>query len=125
MKFIWFFLHIVALSTFIEPIQVASSNPPLIEGGIDKSGAVRIAQTGAADLKTVADKSVDHSKSLPAIVPETKPDANEQLTSYYRRPDGYAANPESDPPRYVRRLSDIGISDLTWLNTGLEHRTRY
>ncbi|ALQ52630.1 alginate export family protein [Nitrosomonas ureae] len=128
MKFIWFFLHIVALSAFIEPIQAASSNPPLIEGGMDKSSVVRIAQTGIADLKTAADKSVDHSKSLPAIVPESKSDANKQLASYYRRSDGYATNPESDPPRYVRRLSDIGIpalSDLTWLDVGLEHRTRY
>ncbi|SDT91833.1 Alginate export [Nitrosomonas ureae] len=127
-KFIWFFLHIVALSAFIEPIQAASSNPPLIEGGMDKSSVVRIAQTGIADLKTAADKSVDHSKSLPAIVPESKSDANKQLASYYRRSDGYATNPESDPPRYVRRLSDIGIpalSDLTWLDVGLEHRTRY
>lgn len=127
-KFIWFFLHIVALSAFIEPIQAASSNPPLIEGGMDKSSVVRIAQTGIADLKTAADKSVDYSKSLPAIVPESKSDANKQLASYYRRSDGYATNPESDPPRYVRRLSDIGIpalSDLTWLDVGLEHRTRY
>lgn len=127
-KFIWFFLHIVALSAFIEPIQAASSNPPSIEGGMDKSSVVRIAQTGIADLKTAADKSVDHSKSLPAIVPESKSDANKQLASYYRRSDGYATNPESDPPRYVRRLSDIGIpalSDLTWLDVGLEHRTRY
>lgn len=128
MKFIWFFLHIVALSAFIEPIQAASSNPPSIEGEMDKSSVVRIAQTGTIDLKTAADKSVDHSKSLPAIVPESKPDANKQLVSYYRRSDGYATNPESDPPRYVRRLSDIGIpalSDLTWLDVGLEHRTRY
>lgn len=127
-KFIWFFLHIVALSAFIEPIQAASSNPPSIEGEMDKSSVVRIAQTGTIDLKTAADKSVDHSKSLPAIVPESKPDANKQLVSYYRRSDGYATNPESDPPRYVRRLSDIGIpalSDLTWLDVGLEHRTRY
>lgn len=127
-KFIWFFLHIVALSAFIEPIQAASSSPPSIEGGMDKSSVVRIAQTGIADLKTAADKSVDYSKSLPAIVPESKSDANKQLASYYRRSDGYATNPESDPPRYVRRLSDIGIpalSDLTWLDVGLEHRTRY
>lgn len=122
------FLHIVALSAFIQPIQAASSNPPSIEGEMDKSSVVRIAQTGTIDLKTAADKSVDHSKSLPAIVPESKPDANKQLASYYRRSDGYATNPESDPPRYVRRLSDIGIpalSDLTWLDVGLEHRTRY
>ncbi|HNC42318.1 MAG TPA: alginate export family protein, partial [Nitrosomonas sp.] len=49
-------------------------------------------------------------------------------TSYHRRSDSYATNPESDPPRYVRRLSDIGVEsfkDVTWLEVGLEHRTRY
>lgn len=67
---------------------------------------------------------VDMSKSLPAIVP----DKSKLLTSYHRRSDSYATNPESDPPRYVRRLSDIGINafkDLTWLDVGLEWRTRY
>ncbi|WP_295623473.1 alginate export family protein [uncultured Nitrosomonas sp.] len=125
MKFIWFFLHIVALSTFTEPIQATSNNP---SSTASKSSVVRIVQASAADLKTVAGESIDHSKSLPAIVPETKLDVGKQLTSYHRRSDSYATNPESDPPRYVRRLSDIGIpafNDLTWLDVGLEHRTRY
>lgn len=125
MKFIWFFLHIVALSTFTEPIQATSNNP---SSTASKSSVVRIVQASATNLKTVAGESIDHSKSLPAIVPETKLDVGKQLTSYHRRSDSYATNPESDPPRYVRRLSDIGIpafNDLTWLDVGLEHRTRY
>lgn len=58
----------------------------------------------------------------------TKPNESKQPASYYRRSDSYATNPESDPPRYVRRLSDIGVEafkDITWLEVGLEHRTRY
>jgi hypothetical protein len=49
-------------------------------------------------------------------------------TSYYRRADSYATNPESDPPRYVRKLSETGIEafkDITWLDIGFEFRTRY
>ncbi|MEK7843155.1 MAG: alginate export family protein, partial [Pseudomonadota bacterium] len=37
-------------------------------------------------------------------------------------------NPDTDPPRYVRKLSEIGVEafkDVTWLEIGLEHRTRY
>lgn len=78
-----------------------------------------------AESKQVSgNSSTDTSKSLPAIVP----DKSKLLTSYHRRSDSYATNPESDPPRYVRRLSDIGIDafkDLTWLDVGLEWRTRY
>lgn len=68
------------------------------------------------------------AQSLPAIVPDTKIDTNKQPTTYYRRSESYATNPELDPPRYVRRLSDIGVArlkDFTWLDVGLEHRTRY
>lgn len=128
MKFIWFFLHIVALSTFIEPIQAASNDLSPIENKVNKSSVVWIVQAGAANLKSITGESADNSKPLPAIVPETKLDISKQTTSYHRRSDSYATNPESDPPRYVRRLSDIGIpafNDLTWLDVGLEHRTRY
>ncbi len=80
--------------------------------------------TLAESKQAPGNSPVDMSKSLPAIVP----DKSKLLTSYHRRSDSYATNPESDPPRYVRRLSDIGINafkDLTWLDVGLEWRTRY
>ncbi len=53
---------------------------------------------------------------------------SKKSTSYYRPSSSYSTQPESDPPRYVRNLSKIGIEafkDITWLDVGLDHRTRY
>ncbi len=69
-------------------------------------------------------KPSDLEKSLPAIAPKPSTPS----TSYHRRSNSYATNPDSDPPRYVRRLSDIGVEafkDITWLEIGLESRMRY
>ncbi|MEO7465198.1 MAG: alginate export family protein, partial [Nitrosospira sp.] len=60
--------------------------------------------------------------------PPAKPEAAKKTTTYYRRADSYATNPDSDPPRYVRTLNTIGIEafkDITWLDIGFEFRTRY
>ena len=60
--------------------------------------------------------------------PGTKSAAAPKPVSYHRRSNGYATNPDSDPPRYVRQLSEIGIEafkNVDWLDIGLEHRTRY
>ena len=60
--------------------------------------------------------------------PPAKPEAAKKTTSYFRRADSYGTNPDSDPPRYVRTLSMIGIEafkDITWLDIGFEFRTRY
>ncbi len=116
MKVLWFFLHVIAISVcFVNPAKSQLIAPI----------AAPAAPIGASDSrKAVGDTTSDLSKKLPAIVPE----ASRQSTSYYRRSDSYATNPESDPPRYVRRLSDIGVErfkDITWLEVGLEHRTRY
>ena len=57
-----------------------------------------------------------------------KTDSPPKPASYHRRSNSYATNPDTDPPRYVRRLSDIGIEafkDITWLDIGFEFRTRY
>lgn len=132
MKFLWFFLHIVALSTLIaSPIQASSDNKSSIDFQAMQRSIVQIAQQVAVDMgKPLLNKPSDQAKpseqekSLPAIVPQ----ANNQSTSYHQRSNSYATNPDSDPPRYVRRLSDIGVErfkDITWLEVGLEHRTRY
>lgn len=58
----------------------------------------------------------------------TKGAAAKKPTSYHRRANSYATNPDSDPPRYVRQLSEIGVEafkNVTWLDIGFEHRTRY
>ncbi len=78
----------------------------------------------STDNSATRSKPLDQEKSLPAIVPK----ASNQSTSYHRRSNSYATNPDSDPPRYVRRLSDIGVEafkDITWLDIGFESRMRY
>lgn len=136
MKFIWFFLNIVFLSALTVSSAVASSDS---KSSVDfqamHPSVVRVAQQIAVDTgKPLIDKSSGQAKSseleksLPAIVPEAKVADAKKPASYHQRSNSYATNPESDPPRYVRQLSDIGVErfkDITWLEVGLEHRTRY
>ncbi|MEQ1816342.1 MAG: alginate export family protein [Nitrosomonas sp.] len=136
MKFIWFFLHIVALSTFtVSPTKASSDSKSSVDSPAMQPSVVRVAQQIAVDAgKPLIDKSSGQTKpselekSLPAIVPEAKVADAKKPFSYHQRSNSYATNPESDPPRYVRQLSDIGVErfkDITWLDVGLEHRTRY
>jgi len=127
-KLFWFFSHIAFLSTLaISQTEASSDSKTPAKPQMTQSSIVRVTQEIAADSNKPVDKSAkkssEQANSLPAIVPEVK-----KPTSYYQRSNSYATNPESDPPRYVRRLSDIGIDafkDITWLEVGLEHRTRY
>jgi len=138
LKFIWLFLNIIFLSALAVTSAVASSDS---KSSVDfqamQKNIVQLAQQIAVDTgKPLINRSSEQikpsdqakqpelEKSLPAIVPEAK----KQSTSYHRRSNSYATNPDSDPPRYVRQLSDIGVEafkDITWLDIGLEHRTRY
>lgn len=125
MKYFWVFLHITFLSTLTASPTEASSDSKLpTESPATQLSVLRVVQAGASDSNKLANKSSEQPISLPAI----KPGENKQSTSYYRRADSYATSPDSDPPRYVRRLSDIGIEafkDITWLDIGFEFRTRY
>ncbi len=136
MKFIWFLLHIVVVSTFTSsPTNAASDDKSYAKPQAMLPSIVRVAQQTSVDTgKPLIDKSSGQAKpselekSLPAIVPEAKVSDAKKPTSYHQRSNSYATNPESDPPRYVRQLSDIGVErfkDITWLDVGLEHRTRY
>ncbi len=136
MKLIWFFLHIVALSTFtVSPTKASSDSKSSVDSQAMQPSVVRVAQQIAVDTgKPLIDQSSGQAKpselekSLPAIVPEAKVSDAKKPFSYHQRSNSYATNPESDPPRYVRQLSDIGVErfkDITWLDVGLEHRTRY
>ncbi|WP_297324147.1 alginate export family protein [Nitrosomonas sp.] len=137
MKFLWFFLHIAALSVLTVSSTKASSDHKIsVDFQAMQRNIMQVAQQViAVDTGKSIDKSSDQAKpqapgqSLPAIVPEAKaPAVSNQGTSYHRRSNSYATNPDSDPPRYVRRLSDIGVAafkDVTWLDIGFEHRTRY
>ncbi len=126
MKFIWLFLNIVFLNAFTaSPAVATSDSKSSVDFQAMQPSVVLIAQANATDAnKPAADSSSNISKKLPAIVPE----ASKQSTGYHRRSNSYATNPDSDPPRYVRQLSDTGVEafkDITWLDIGLESRMRY
>lgn len=134
MKLLWFSFSTAAIGLFTAfPAAASSDSKPAIDfQGIQKS-IVQLAQQIIAEPGKPVDKAKEVEKSLPAIEPQAQkpaaaPAAAAQSTSYHRRADSYATNPESDPPRYVRRLSDIGVpafKDINWLDIGFEHRTRY
>ncbi|WMJ08197.1 alginate export family protein [Nitrosomonas sp. sh817] len=133
MRFLKFSLSIAAviLSTAIPAAASSDGKPALDFQNIQKS-IVQLAQQIVAEPSKPADQAKEVEKTLPGIVPQAQKPATApaaaQSTSFHRRSDSYATNPESDPPRYVRRLSDIGVDafkDITWLDIGFEHRTRY
>ncbi len=125
MRFFWHFVLMAKSIAMMSAMPVWAVDGADSETKVVKSVVFQQTHAVMAESKqTPGNVSTDSSKSLPAIVP----DKSKLMTSYYRRSDSYATNPESDPPRYVRRLSDIGVDafkDLTWLDVGLEWRTRY
>ncbi|QOJ23001.1 MAG: alginate export family protein [Gammaproteobacteria bacterium] len=138
MKFLWYFLHLVALSAVAIGSVSASSEQKaivdfqsaqqnilrLVQQMSDETAKPAVNQSPAQTKPSDQSKQADLEKSLPAIAPKpSTPSA-----SYHRRSNSYATNPDSDPPRYVRKLSDIGVEafkDITWLEIGLESRMRY
>lgn len=140
MKFRWYFLPLTALSALAINAASASSEQKatfdfqatqpqpdflrIAQQMSDETAKPSINQPPAQTKPSDQTKQSDLEKSLPAIVP--KPSA--PSTSYHRRSNSYATNPDSDPPRYVRRLSDIGVEafkDINWLELGFESRMRY
>lgn len=130
MKLLWFLLHVAFLSTItIRSTEASSDNKSSIDFQAMQQSIVQLAQQIAVDMgRPLGNKPSEQEKSLPAIVPEAKKTEEKKPGSYHQRSNSYATNPDSDPPRYVRQLSDIGIpafKDVNWLDIGLEHRTRY
>lgn len=138
MRFRWYFLPLTALSALaINSASASSEQKATVDFQAAQPDFLRIAQqisdetakpsinqSPAQTKPSDQTKQSDLEKSLPAIVP--KPSA--PSTSYHRRSNSYATNPDSDPPRYVRRLSDIGVEafkDINWLELGFESRMRY
>jgi hypothetical protein len=73
-----------------------------------------------------SDKPAPQDK--PGATTSAKSDASKKSASYFKPSSSYGTQPDSDPPRYVRNLSKIGVEafkDITWLEIGFEHRTRY
>lgn len=132
MKFRWYFLPLMALNALaINFVSASSEQKTRVDFQATQPDILRIVQQMSDEIakpstnrSPAQTKPSDLEKSLPAIAP--KPSA--PSTSYHRRSNSYATNPDSDPPRYVRRLSDIGVEafkDITWLEIGLESRMRY
>ncbi|MDE2389545.1 MAG: alginate export family protein, partial [Betaproteobacteria bacterium] len=112
MKFRWYFLPLTALSALaINPASASSEQKATVDFQATQPDILRIVQQVSDETAkpsihqpSAQTKPSDLEKSLPAIAP--KPSA--PSASFHRRSNSYATNPDSDPPRYVRRLSDIG-----------------
>lgn len=130
MQFFGFIFRAAVLSALTMAIANASSDQKTtLDFQAMQQNFVQVAQQMAVDMgKPLGNKPSDQEKSLPAIEPEKKVAEVKKPTSYHQRSNSYATNPDSDPPRYVRQLSDIGVEafkDVIWLDIGFEHRTRY
>ncbi|PSJ18186.1 hypothetical protein C7H79_03985 [Nitrosomonas supralitoralis] len=60
MKFIWFFLHIVALSTFVQPTE-ASKNMTSTEEKGDIINVARVLEIGTLYSKMIAKEAANYS----------------------------------------------------------------
>jgi hypothetical protein len=136
MKFFW---H-APLSAALGMLAVTSLHADEVNRGKERTqettGGPKLIAQGASSEKQPAGGVVQDFKwAIPSVeqpaardTPASKPDAVKKSTSYYRPSSSYSTQPEPDPPRYVRNLSKTGIEafkDITWLDIGLDHRTRY
>ncbi|MEP7370922.1 MAG: alginate export family protein [Nitrosospira sp.] len=141
MKYYWRIALASAISTLpVSSIQAEENNKPTGESWVTRQAAQQLAQAGIFDSDKWSIKSSDNnykwaipSSEKPATLDEpvaalaAKPEAKKS-TSYFKPSSSYSTQPESDPPRYVKNLSKTGIDafkDITWLDVGLDHRTRY
>ncbi len=154
MKYYWRIVLVFAIGILpIGSIQANVGSKQSGEPQATRQGVQRLAQTGGSTTAKKPVKSPDENFKW-AIKPEDQPAAPsgpspylysdreydwweqpaakaaaaQNPASYHRRSNSYATNPDSDPPRYVRKLSEIGVDafkDVTWLEIGFEHRTRY
>ncbi len=154
MKFYWQIALASAISALpISSIHAEERSTPSGQSWVIQQRAQQIGQAGALAADKEPVKSTDGNFKWaikpghqPAEPPPPRPAMNtdreydwweqsatktapaQKPASYHRRSNSYATNPDTDPPRYVRRLSDIGIEafkDITWLDIGFEFRTRY
>jgi len=156
MKVFWRIALAFAIGTLtINPLHAGENNKqsgqfessPATQQGLEKMARAGVPDSGKSSVKSsdehykwairpsdenykwaipASEKSVVSDKPAASASPKT--DSGKKSTSYFRPSSTYGTQPESDPPRYVRNLSKIGIEafkDITWLDIGLEHRTRY
>lgn len=59
---------------------------------------------------------------------DTTPKKKTTRATYYQNPLSYGTTRETDPPKYARNASELGIDSLLnvkWLDVGLDYRFRY
>ncbi|KIO50368.1 alginate export family protein [Nitrosospira sp. NpAV] len=154
MKYYWQIALASAISTSpVSLLQAGESHKPAGESSVrTQQGAQQLAQAGIFDSDKQLIKSSDDnykwaiplsdgdykwaipSSGNPAASNKSAaplaatPEASKKSASYFKPASSYSTQPESDPPRYVKNLSKTGIEafkDITWLDVGLDHRTRY
>ncbi len=89
-------------------------------GSIQNANAAS-AEDEAIELQRQQEEAAKIEERKKEVAKETAPD-------FYVKTRGYRVEPESDPPSYVRNLSKTQFEqfkDVTWLDVGLDFRTRY
>lgn len=81
-------------------------------------------------VPTFAQEATSQPVEIPTTKPADREDSPEPMAlNYYVESRAYGAQPETEPPKYVYApLSNSGIEalkDLTWLDFGVDHRTRF
>lgn len=153
MEVFWRIAYAFAISAlFIKPLQADENNEQTGKSGNYGTTSQRMQKMTQAEASTpykwsigspenykwaIQPSSENDKWALPSSdKPETGPDkpaasakdSGKKPASYFVPSSSYSTQPESDPPRYVRNLSKTGIEafkDITWLDVGLDHRTRY
>jgi hypothetical protein len=95
------------------PVVLAAASLALLLGG----------PASAADDALKGDAPTNEVRTNEAPKAEAPKPKN-----YFVQSLGYGTRPEQEPPRYARRLSEVGIEqlkDLDWLIAGLDFRTRF
>jgi hypothetical protein len=140
-KYYWRIALASAISTLpVSSIQAEENNKPMGKSWMTLQAAQQLAQAGIFESDKWSAESSDNNYKWaipssekpatldePAAAPAAKPEPKIS-TSYFKPSSSYSTQPESDPPRYVKNLSKTGIEafkDITWLDVGLDHRTRY
>lgn len=78
--------------------------------------------------KLITILSISFLLTCKAFADDFREESSEKRKYYYIESTAYSANPESDPPSYVKQLDQTGIKDfenIDWIDAGLNVRARF
>lgn len=106
--------------------------PPLVRtAGDDESTSDPAPEPGPGtecDGDSGSVSPADDADSGHATTTSHESAADTPPTSYYVEPRSYGTRRETEPPRYIRPLSETGVSafeEFDWLDFGADYRVRY